>query len=280
VKQLVWNLAILFASGLTTVVANAQPTETKPPRAKIDDLQIDWIIPNGAFVQLKGQTLLTSANPKISILPRRLFEASADVIAADGSLLLPSGAQLYAMIGPKFRICSQEKQPLPYASATDRVCLQDENGDGVLDRYFLRNRGRSFMSTDHMWFAMNGYPPSELSLLKMAEFKEINRIRAKVVPDLWLEFSFSKSDIFVTTNFDYGFKFLGRCQRNSIPNEASGSIEATCLVKDLTARSFNFQSKNKKERSLSIEGPERDIAVRFDVIAKPLWREMGAAYFE
>jgi hypothetical protein len=274
-KFAVWLVLIFGVECITLDKSLAQQ-----PRSKIDDLQIDWVIPNGAFSENEGKALSGDTKLSIRMVPKRLFETASEVVAADGTLLLPKGAQLYGMIGSKFRVCSQEKHDLKYASAGNRVCMQDDNGDGVLDHYFLRGMGRNFLTTDKMWFAMNGYPPLEMPELKRAEHIEIDRGHTKIAPAFSIEIYGGKRSIYTTVSFEVQNKFSGACYALAVVPDAGGITENACFVDDFQVKLSAVKGKKRKDTEFTLNAPDRDIGVRFDVISKKLWREMRGASFE
>ena len=142
-----------------------------PAIASVDDLQIDWVVPAGTFADAKtierGNVLF-----KVKPLPRKLYATTGEVTATGGQKLLPEGAQLYSMIGRHLLACSQAPGPEGYASHSSRICLLDSDDDGKFDSYFERHTGKAFLTSDGMWYAMNGNPGPALPL-KGAAFVEL-----------------------------------------------------------------------------------------------------------
>lgn len=173
---------------LVTVLGLAALFRPAGAMAAIDDLQIDWVIPVGNIDE-KTQTVGASQNIVVNPVPRRMFESDEDIKTPDGLRLLPAHSPLYAMLGHKFMVCSQSVAPAAYVARKDRVCLRDTDGDGKLDSYFTRSRGRSFMAGDQMWFAMNSNIPPAVGVISPTQLKEVDRMRAPERPKL--DFSFT-----------------------------------------------------------------------------------------
>lgn len=73
------------------------------------------------------------------LFPTRLLAATQDVLADNDRMLLPEGAQLWPLRGDLRVYCNLEKtEDRAYRSGRKRVCVVDEDADGVFDTYFER----------------------------------------------------------------------------------------------------------------------------------------------
>lgn len=81
--------------------------------------------------------------------PVALYTTDNPIIAADGSLLLPAGAQLVRVSGDRLLICTHQKTAAG-VSKSKRVCLVDANGDGTVDASFVKGLGGTG------WIAFSG----------------------------------------------------------------------------------------------------------------------------
>lgn len=253
-----------------------------PASAAIDDLQIDWVVPADGFVRSDEDAAKGIPRYEAKALPRRLYAADADVLAKDGSKLLPKGAQLYAMVGKLFMVCSQAQAATPYRAASNRVCLVDEDGDRQFDTYFTRSMGRSWMSGDQMWFAMNNNIPAKRSPIIPARATQIDRNQAAQTVSVGLNFYVdADGTIRGGASIAHQFGFSGRCgQANSVPDPA-GWVTARCLVKDLVVRASNFTAPEAKDRKVEVSLPQRELALRFDVAPRLLGaRLMNGVYLD
>lgn len=253
-----------------------------PASAAIDDLQIDWVVPAGGFVRSAEDAAKGFPSYEAKALPRRLYTADADVLAKDGSKLLPKGAQLYAMIGKLFMVCSQEQAAAPYRAASSRVCLVDEDGDRQFDTYFTRSMGRSWMSGDQMWFAMNNNVPASRSAIIPARATEIDRSQAAQTVSVGLNFYVdADGTIRGGASIAHQFGFSGRCgQAKPVPDPA-GWVTARCLVRDMVVRASNFAALEAKDRKVEVSLPKRELALRFDVAPRLLGaRLMNGVYLD
>lgn len=239
-----------------------------PAIAAVDDLQIDWVVPAGTFADAKtierGNVVF-----KVKPLPRKLYATTGDVTATGGQRLLPEGAQLYSMIGRHLLACSQAPGPEGYDSHSSRICLLDSDDDGKFDSYFERHTGKAFLTSDGMWYAMNGNPGPALPL-KGGAFVEISRTLATERPEVRLkvDFFYSKrrgmggSRIEISIDKDAG-KFMGNCTPKDVMVE-NGQAKIACLMPDLAFIITVPQGEHSKT-DYEVVDPRRDVAVRFDV---------------
>lgn len=254
-----------------------------PAIAAVDDLQIDWIVPAGTFADAKT---VERGNVVFNVkpLPRKLYATTRDVTATGGQKLLPAGAQLYAMIGIHLLACSQAQGPEGYASHSSRICLLDSDGDGRFDSYFERNTGKAFLTSDGMWYAMNGNPGAALPLTD-ADFVEVSRTLATERPEVHLKVDFFYSKrrgmgaARIEISIDKGpGKFLGNCTPKDVMVE-NGRAKIVCLTPDLIFGITVPQGEHSKT-DYEVVDPRRDVAVRFDVAPRLMGgRLMDAIHF-
>jgi hypothetical protein len=234
-----------------------------PASANVNDVQIDWMIAKddwaGAVPENKGRDV----GFKLRLLPRTLFVSEEDIVAADGTKLLPAGAQLYAMTGPNLAVCSQLAAKAPFVGSSKRVCLRDDDGDGALDSYWLRFPVQQLLGKGD-WLILNGDVPPERARVVKSKLKSMPSNLAEIPAELFLRFSLKGNGsvqgyIWVKD----GNSFYGPC----FPTKAAENkiSEQFCLVPDLIVRGINFDAKNKDERRMEVALPSRDVKVRFDI---------------
>lgn len=249
--------------------------------AAIDDLQIDWVIPAGTIDE---NALHEGKDRRVFIrpVPRRLFAPTADVISLDGVNLLPAGAPLYAMVGPAFMVCSQAVAPAAYVAKSNRVCLRDVDGDGKLDSYFTRSRGRSFMTGDQMWFAMNNNIPKPIGAIQSLELTEVDRMQAPERPGLDIGFSAQRDGaVRMTVVIEGQHSFSMRCEPTSPANANDNRSAFLCMDPGFQVWSMSVGTADKPVYDLKIVAPKREVAVRFDVAPRLMGaRLMSGMYFE
>lgn len=99
--------------------------------------------------------------------PVALYTTDSPVSAADGSLLLPAGAQLVRVTGERFLVCTQQKTATGL-SKSKRVCLVDMNGDGNVDSSFSKGLGGV------SWIAFSGtYSGNKAQLVSGVTLREL-----------------------------------------------------------------------------------------------------------
>lgn len=267
--------AFSLAFGLAVVF---QPASAM---AAIDDLQIDWVIPAGTI----DETALHEGKERrvlIRPVPRKMFAPNADVISSDGVKLLPAGAPLYAMVGPAFMVCSQAVAPAAYVAKSNRVCLRDADGDGKLDTYFTRSRGRSFMAGDQMWFAMNNNIPKPLGSIQSIELAEVDRVQAPERPGLDIGFSAQRNGtVRMTVVIEGQHSFSMRCEPTSRTSADDDHSTFLCMDPGFEVLSMSVGTADKPAYDLKVVAPKREVAVRFDVAPRLMGaRLMNGMYFE
>ena len=166
------SLAALVAIGLSNAVdAKAQQgsftTGLIRNGAVTDEMQVAWMLPPLAAqpqtITLPRRRIIYQA----PLLPERLFVVRQPVLGADGAVLAPAGTQFLLMEWPTLAVCSLGRDQTGLAGATQKVCLLDENGDGVPDTHF---RG----SGDHDgWYVLNRRLPAVRQPLRPVALTEI-----------------------------------------------------------------------------------------------------------
>jgi hypothetical protein len=252
---------------------------SNPSYADTADLQIDWILPINSYAIDGKSHKKNSARISSTAVPRKLFVTKSDVYSDSGLKILEAGAQLYMMASSNLMICSQVPSPKPYIGSSNRICFVDEDGDGILDTYFTRSLGRSFLSTDEMWFAMNANIPAERNAVKHFEIAEVDRSLSIMKIDIGFYFHvFSEKNISVQLSIEKKFKFDTDCD----PRQFDGNFHASngsCLLPDFFVRAPNPNGGTSE--LLDIRPPSREASVRFDVDPRLFGsRLMKSAYFE
>lgn len=265
-------------SGLAIACA---ASSAQPALAAADDLQIDWVIPASEF----GARSIASVDGRIAVrvwpLPRELFVAEAEVVGADGAKLLPAGAQLYRMTGPVLMACSQSQAGEGYLGASRRVCLRDTDGDGAVDSYFTRSSGRSALTGDQMWFAMNTTLPRDMERLNPVALAKISNTQATERPAMDFEFfADRKGRIFSAVTIEGRHRFDSRCPPG-VFLRTDRSVVTACYAPALMTRWTNLSSANPSEHGGVLEIPDRTLAVRFDAAPRLVGgRQMSGMHLE
>lgn len=142
--------------------------------------------------------------------------------------------------------------------------------------------GRSWVTGDEMWFAMNNRIPQNRLPIRSAKANEIDRKEAKVAFKISIGIG-AQSDGSVETGvsiFDK-FHFRGHCFPRKPIVESDGSTKSQCLMPDLVVRASNFVAEKIRDQKLQISFPQREISVRFDVAPRLMGaRLMNGVYFE
>ena len=249
--------------------------------AAVDDLQIDWVIPADAIDENalnEGERRSVTIEP----VPRKMFASGVEILATNGKKLVPAGAPLYAMVGTSFMVCSQAAAPDGFAAKGNRVCLRDTDGDGKLDSYFTRSRGRSFMAGDKMWFAMNSNIPKPVGTIQTVELAEVDRMQAPERPTMQIGFvSGTDGTVHMGIQIEGQHSFSVRC------------VEAQGVIAPDTHRAFGCMepgfivvrkavgTPDEPAYALTVTVPKRELAVRFDVAPRLMGaRLMSGMYFE
>lgn len=271
-----------FRGGFIAALGIAALLRSGTAMAAIDDLQIDWVIPAGAIDEKalnEGERRQVVVRP----IPRKMFVSGADIVSTSGLKLLPAGAPLYAMVGPVFMVCSQTTAPQGYVAKGNRVCLRDTDGDGRLDSYFTRSRGRSFMTGDQMWYAMNNNVPKPAGTIQSVELTEADRTQAPERPVLDVGFSAQKDGtIRIGIVIEGAHTFSTRCVETGDATVAGNGKIFLCMDPGFTVhRKSVATSADKPAFDLTIVVSKRELAVRFDVAPRLMGaRLMNGMYFE
>lgn len=249
-----------IAAGLLTAISLA----TFPVTANTNNraLDIDWVIPKGAIQFGKANLAAEGTQFTFDILPRELYASPVEVVAADGTKLLPAGAQLYAMIGELPMACSQEKSPVGYVGESKRICVRDTDADGTFDSFFTLGRGRSALTSDSSWFAINSKLPSRLSALQPLTLASIDREFAALKPKVEWTLSASRPDV-IWSRFEVEgrYKLSAQCgERIKGPTTPSNMV-IPCGGPDISVRSS--QNVDTGQIELDLQHPDRDIGVQF-----------------
>ena len=233
--------------------------------AERNGLQIDWVIPAGQIEAAQHPSKDFATSLSLKLVPRRLYVAQNPVLGGDGQRLLPQGAQLFAMIGERMMACSQQAAPEGYAGANGRVCVYDSNGDGKLDSWFLRSTGKSFMTSDGMWFAMNAAMPSAMSALATPDLAEVSREGAVAKGAIDLDVRVYKDgSAYLEMTIEKKFKFKGDCEPSKPVLRDNRTAQVTCLLPELILETGNLDAVKGRDRSALFHPPARDIGVGFD----------------
>lgn len=125
------------------------------PAPPPDEYQIAWKLASATPVAPEAWVRKSRDVVRTRMLPERLFAAATDIRSATGELLIPKDMQLLGIDFRREMVCSVAKGPAGSRTATKRVCLLDEDGNGSFDSFFDRTMGRSTFNTDGHWFIMN-----------------------------------------------------------------------------------------------------------------------------
>lgn len=249
--------------------------------AGIDDLQIDWRIPAGAIDEA-ALNANEHRQASVELVPARMFVPDTDVLSGNGEKLLPAGTPLYLMIGRNFMLCSQSAAPKGYEGRKRRICLRDTNGDGELDSYFTRSRGRSFLSGDKMWFAMNSEIPSRMEPVQSIKLSEADRTDAPEKASLLLVFGARKNGqatmaVLITRDA----RFTSRCRANPGFDSQDGYDAYSCMMPDFVVLTKPVGTEDDRSFQFRYRVPMRELRVRFDVAPRLLGaRLMSGMYIE
>lgn len=100
--------------------------------------------------------------------PVALYTTDSIINAADGTLLVPAGAQLVRVTGDRLLVCTQQKT-MTGVSKSKRVCLVDTNGDGSVDASFSKGLGGTG------WIAFSGtYSDSKAQPVSGVTLRELD----------------------------------------------------------------------------------------------------------
>jgi len=243
-------------------LGEAATADASPGRK--DALQIDWEIPQGAFAPEKLQAEKRGVSFTFNLVPAHLLVTDQVVTTVDGQAVLPSGAQLYRMVGPKLLACSQDQFPAGQLGTGNRVCVLDEDGDGRFDSYFLRSMGRSFLAGDMMWFAMNDNMPSPAGRLQPFTASDGNPLdahqRAKII---WTLIPQSAGGVSIDLDIEDHHHFRSYCGDRKGGNTAT-EFRGPCGSPSIEVHAWNLD-KPAPERMIEVKAPDRRLKVRFDV---------------
>jgi hypothetical protein len=130
------------------------------------------------------------------LLPDRLFQADSDLKSQTGTPLLGKGTQLVGLEFSTPLVCTLFEGSSETISSEKRVCLLDENGDGVFDSYFLRPLHSNLLSYSGKWYALQGKIPKKMDSLLATGFSlsEIsNKLFKNQIPFSLVNASISKT---------------------------------------------------------------------------------------
>lgn len=231
--------------------------------AGVNDLQIDWMIAEKEWASVKPEISGRDIDFGLQLLPSKLYITEEDVVAADGTKLLPAGTQLYGMTGRNLAVCSQLAAKPPYAGASNRVCFHDDDGDGALDSFWLRlPLQQMFGKAD--WFALNGELPADRQKVIAPKMRTVPSEGAEKLAELNLRIMFKKNgDASGAIWVKNGDMFSGPCITDV--NAGLQVSEARCLIADFGANAANYLSKDKTNVQFEIVRPRRDVNVRFEI---------------
>jgi hypothetical protein len=230
-------------------------------------VEIDWFVPQS---QLNDASIVRTDSRSLSLsfqaYPRTLYVASSDVLAADGTKLLPAGQQLYGMRGANLMICSQQRVVnRDYAGSRGRICLRDDDWDGVFDTYFSRTFGRSILVTDGLWFAMNTADlPDRRDRVAPASIREENFFGASAT--ITIEATFRRGRTYMSSELTIlNRTFQGSCEQQTQTARAVGEeTRWECLAPGLIVAHLAADAADQTE-NLRIMFPNRDLSARFRV---------------
>lgn len=251
-------------------------------RAEMNEVQIDWIIAQDEWSQVSPSVGQHSVTYQLRGVPRKLYSAVEEVIARDGTKLLPAGAQLYGMTGPKLAACSQAAMAKGYAGSKNRVCLRDEDGDGRMDVYWLRPPAKKLFGQAE-WFAMNtqgmqvsGSPVSPPTIAVVASAEATMKMEITATVGLKSNGT-GAARVFVRD----GVGFSGNCIPADQKDQPIGMIRFSCLVPDLVIQTTPIQGQDYKSSRLSVSTPRREVGIKFQMSAGLLvGRGFEYMYFE
>lgn len=251
-----WRLAATFVSFAVCLAA-------VPARADVNEFQIDWMLSQKDLSVAASKQPGRSARYDFRLLPSKLFVSDDEIVAVDGTKLLPAGSQLYAMTGPAFAVCSQRAAKAPFAAAKKRICFRDDDGDGSLDSFWMRTPIQQALGKGE-WLIMNSEVPAKRGRVSQPKLRSISPDLAEVTGELSLSFALNDNGtiaggIWVRN----GGIFSGSCV--PMQRSAANASEQFCLVRDLVVRGVNFASPNQGERRLDVVFPQRDVKVRFAI---------------
>ena len=232
-------------------------------RADVNDLQIDWMIAEKEWTTVKPEVRGRDIDFSLQLLPSKLYVAEEDVVAVDGTKLLPVGSQLYAMTGRNLAVCSQLAAKPPFVGASNRVCFHDDDGDGALDSFWLRlPLQQMFGKAD--WFALNGELPVDRMKVVPPKLRSVPSEGAEKPAELNLRVQFkAKGNASGAIWVKNGDMFSGPCLTHV--NTGTELSTARCLIPDFGATATNFASKDKAKVQVEAVVPRRDVSVRFQI---------------
>lgn len=257
-----------MAISVLFVIAGATPAFALFPEKNF--LQIDWEIPSGAFAPERAKTAKGITSFSSYLQPSQLVVVTESVASEDGRMLLPPDAQLYRMVGLNLLACSQDVYPEGYVGASRRVCLQDDNGDGQFDTYFVRHRGRSVWNTDGMWFAMNDIIPPPEGRLRSFSYRLANPTSAKLKPKIQLSLGAARGGgIFSSITVEPLNAFSAECGKGNAKSSKPDEFLGYCGSSVFLIEATNLK-KPESEHAFRVIAPEGPLKVRFDAEARLL----------
>lgn len=259
-----------FASAISAllVVASATPAFALFPKKNF--LQIDWEIPSGAFAPEKAETVKGITSFTSHLQPSQLVVVTESVASEEGRMLLPPDAQLYRMVGANLLACSQDVFPQGFVGASRRVCLQDDDGDGRFDIYFVRHRGRSVWNTDGMWFAMNDIIPPPEGRLRPFGYMLANPASAKLKPKIKLNLGAARGGgVFSSISVELLNIFNAECGKGKANSPKPDEFLGYCGTSVFLIEATNL-NKPESEHAFRVIVPNGPLKVRFNAEARLL----------
>jgi hypothetical protein len=174
-----------FVASLAVACFTISP---KAGAASVNEYQVAWevapirTIESDLWVHPDNEVFRTK------LIPRRLFRPKTEIRSSDGALLLGQGNQLVEMDYSKPMVCTLERGPETTLSFSNRICLLDDNRDGRFESYFLKGLGKSLLTSDFMWFAMNAKIGGNFKALGNVDLEEIDKNLFDNAPNLILKY--------------------------------------------------------------------------------------------
>jgi len=186
------------------------------------------------------------------LLPTRVVAAQADVISADGTLLVPAGTLMMVLTSVTRVACTFSFPPLGSTTKTF-VCLTDANGDGKFESSFQLGIGKI------------GVPQS---------YGMIPRKQTPVQPVAYEQRSIGDEDVYPRLHIKYshrdqitGIAYVGVCTGNS-PRKSEPCFDGYTGVKDQKVP-MTFEILGCKIEVLSKQDAVIAVRVLSPMVARP-----------
>ncbi|ATW03593.1 hypothetical protein [Sphingorhabdus sp. YGSMI21] len=249
-----------------------------PAIANNASMQVDWSIVKGNWPKIQSVSGKTKVDLSVEMHPTRLLVAERDIVGVDGRKLLPAGSQLYGMAGKTTALCSQSPASELYMGSKSRVCLIDKDNDGVVDHSFLAGFGKNWLAKRPGWWILNQADEDEIFPIILPSLAEINPLNATQTLSLKLALKAKRSGGIVTGVYVDGLDagLFGICQ----PLEKRGSdLISSCFVEGFTVTFHNYKSKDKSERRLDFDFPDRKVSILMEVSKGLIGSEVASLIF-